>query len=75
MNVLNVLGPNLALWRNIKITLESAEFQLIYSDLATLMGDLPASLEALKNEIASIDVTYTRKSLVKGERFIRGMSK
>ena len=47
----------------------------IYSDFATLLDDLPASLEALKNEILSIDVTYTRKSLVKGERFIRGMSK
>ena len=72
---MNVLGPNLALWRNVKITLPSVEFQLIYSDFATLLDDLPASLEALKNEILSIHVTYTRKSLVKGERFIRGVSK
>ena len=71
LNVLNVL----ALWRNLKITLESVEFQLCYSDFATFPFDLPASLEALKNEILSIHVTYTRKSLVKGERFIRGMSK
>ena len=40
-----------------------------------LLSELPASLEALKNEKLSIHVTYTRKSLVKGERFIRELSK
>ena len=47
-------------------------FKCSYFDFSYLIGELPASQEALKNEKPSIGVTCTRKSLVKGERFIRG---
>ena len=47
-----------------------------YQDFKSLIIFVKKLLfEALKNRKVSINVSYTRKSLVKGERFIRALSK